>query len=242
MIYLIQTLTSTSTLRPNWLINLKILHMFNMAQDAYHVAKAMRDMGLNADILIPILNVKSSTIDRNSTIADPAWENPQIKDAPWIKRFYLGGNISRATRLATLYRLIRDYDVVFCHVPSSLYVQFFHMPYVPYDAGLIRYLPHSKRIPIPGEQTIYSKVRLQLLARSYKTASRLLFTNPDTYPFFNLLKIEDDKLRFVPFLIDCERYKPSEQKNVHDGLIFFSPPRHVWFEKGSWKMLQAYKE
>src|SRR3989304_6369954 len=104
MIYLIQTLTSTSTLRPNWLINLKILHMFNMAQDAYHVAKAMRDMGLNADILIPILNVKSSTIDRNSTIADPAWENPQIKDAPWIKRFYLGGNISRATRLATLYR------------------------------------------------------------------------------------------------------------------------------------------
>src|SRR3989304_5856245 len=82
MIYLIQTLTSTSTLRPNWLINLKILHMFNMAQDAYHVTKAMRDMGLNADLLIPILNVKPSTIDRNSTIADPAWGGPGRRAGP----------------------------------------------------------------------------------------------------------------------------------------------------------------
>src|SRR3990172_9112196 len=105
-----------------------------------------------------------------------------MKDAPWIKRFYLGDKSGRATRLATLFKLMRDYDVVFCHVPSSLYVQFFRVPYVPYDAGLIRYLPHSKRISIPGEQTIYSKVRLQLLARSYQRAARLLFTNPDTYP------------------------------------------------------------
>lgn len=213
-----------------------------MAQDAYHVTKAMRDFGLDADLLIPMLGVKSSTLDRDSTIADPAWEDPRMKDAPWIRRFYLGGKAGRATRLATLFRLMREYDVVFCHTPSSLYAQFFRVPYVPYDAGLIRYLHHSKRIPIPGEQTVYSKVRLQLLARSYQRAARLLFTNPDTYPFFNLLKIGDDRLRFVPFLIDCERYKPVEQKDAHEGLVFFSPARHVWSEKGSWKMLKAYKE
>lgn len=210
---------------------MKILNAFNMAQDAYHVTKAMRHMGIEADLLV--------FSDKAAKFSDPRWEDPEASKSPWIKTFKKDRFVSDKINVLKIMSLMNKYDVVFCHVPSSLYAQFVHRAYVPYDAGLIRYLPHSKRMQIYPKK-IYSDIRLHMLLLSYRRAKRVLYTNPDTTPFFRLAGIDESRLRFVPFFIDTERYKPVEIRQQHDGLVFFAPARHKWSEKGNDVLLKAY--
>lgn len=205
---------------------MKILNAFNMAQDAYHVTKAMRDRGLDADLLV--------NLSSGDDYSDPNWELSGSSSVDWVKNIPVG-----RLKSLKLYSMFRDYDVVFCHVPSSLYAQF--MPdvrWIPYDAGLIRYLNHSKQSPTYDKNTFYRNLRMHLLTRSYQKAKVILFTNPDTEPLFNLLGCRE-KLRFVPFVIDTDRYSPKKFE-PNNPPLFFSPTRHSWSEKGNDLLIFAF--
>jgi len=215
-----------------------------MANDGYSVGKAMRRFDIDVSLAVNVSDFG---------MALPEWEEARLSgidpydfsysairsdwDPPdWIIYFDLCNRLPKNPYLPkkilsrlNLFKMVRGYDVVECHNPYSLYVQFAGKPYCPYDAGWIRYICRGR--------DFYSR----LAQRSYARAKRVMFTNPDTEPMFSRLNgFDTSKLRFVPFAIDVDRYKPIDGgTSTHDPLLF-CPSRHIWSEKGNDILIRAY--
>ncbi len=198
---------------------MRSLILGNMANDGYSVAKQLRKMNVDVDLAI-------NTSDFGMAL--PEWEDGNFSDginpymlnrkdlengwsAPkWIKYFDFKNKVSKTGHLIekldariNLIKLIREYDVVEAHVPFSIYTQFSGIPYVVYDAGWIRYFPFKKG------------VRNWLARRSYKKAKKVIITNPDTFEIAdNLSYLQKDKVCFIPFSIDPEKYKPINSSEI----------------------------
>jgi len=225
-----------------------------MANDGYAVAKQLRKMNVDVD-----LGINTSDFG----MALPEWEDGNFSDginpymlnrkdlenawsAPkWIKYFDFKNKVSKTGHLIekldariNLIKLIREYDVVEAHVPYSIYTQFLGKPYVTYDAGWIRYLHFGKGL------------RNWLGRRGYKKAKKVIITNPDTFEIAdNLSYLQKDKVCFIPFSIDPEKYKPinsSELRSKYvknsDDILLFCPSRQMWKEKGNDKIIRAYSK
>jgi len=230
-----------------------ILNAFNMAQDAYNVTKAMRARGIRADLLI--------TSRERYAFSMPLWEDGNLSrkafgdpmnpnnetvnhyDMPdWIKIVRVRSDfkvLSEADLLAKLLFIFRRYNIIFAHVPGSMYAMLLRCNYVPYDAGLIRYLPFlENRLP-PYRQRTYVSIAYEILKKSYENAPIILFTNPDTLRIFKEAKL---RVRFVPFAIPCDKYSPKPKKGLFKGheLVFFMPSRHHWKEKGTDRVINAF--
>ena len=232
-----------------------ILNAFNMAQDAYNVTKAMRARGISADLLI--------TTKERYAFSMPLWEDGDLSRKAfgdpmnpnneavnkysmpdWIKVVSVRSGFRVLSELELLGKLLfifRKYDIVFAHVPGSMYAMVLRCKYVPYDAGLIRYLPFSKNKFPPYRQKAYVPMAYNLLKKSYENAPIILFTNPDTLRIFKEAKL---KVRFVPFAIPCDKYSPKPKEGLYKshGLVFFTPSRHHWKEKGTDKMIRAFSK
>jgi len=220
---------------------MKVVHVFNMNNDAYSIVKFMRKAGLEADLII-------DKQDFGMTL--PQWEDGQFAEGTdpyalkqrdlttfnllpsWIKVWDQtkrhGLPFSRSMNRVDLFQLVKGYDIIEAHVPFAAYAQFLSTPYVVYDAGWIRYLPYGV-----GFQD-------KLARRAYKSAKVVLVTNPDTFSIFDKLEYVKRTL-FMPFLIDLEIYRPTRSRLEFDNeLILFAPARHIWREKGNDKMLRGY--
>ena len=226
-----------------------------MAQDAYNVTKAMRARGISADLLI--------TSKERYAFSMPLWENGDVSRKAfgdpmnpnneavnrygmpdWIKVVRVRSGfrmLSELELLAKLLFIFRKYDIVFAHVPGSMYAMVLRCKYVPYDAGLIRYLPFSKNKFPPYRQKAYMPMSYNLLKKGYENAPIILFTNPDTLRVFKEANLN---VRFVPFAIPSDKYSPKPKKGLYKGheLVFFMPSRHHWQEKGTDKMIRAFSE
>ncbi len=231
----------------HWLI------LGNMANDGYAVAKQLRKMNVDVDLAI-------NTSDFGMAL--PEWEDGSFNDnidpynfkineikswnAPtWIRYFDFKNKLPRKKHRIeklksriNLMKLIREYDVVEAHVPFSIYTQFLGIPYVAYDAGWIRYFPFEKG------------VKNWLARQGYKKAKKVIITNPDTFEIAdNLSYLQKDRVCFIPFAIDPEKYKPinsSELRSKYvknsDDILLFCPSRQIWKEKGNDKIIKAYSK
>ncbi|MEX2722617.1 MAG: glycosyltransferase family 4 protein [Candidatus Freyarchaeota archaeon] len=230
---------------------MKILNAFNMAQDAYNVTKAMRKVGIDSHLLIEVNDV---------VFANPLWEDFEISESRfgdplkpkkialdllpnWIKIIDIAGKTKKMTKLYKLKKLFDEYDFIFAHAPAPFYclLTLTRTPWVPYDAGLIRYFPIVKtHLPV-YHPTLSNKIFIKISEFAYKKARNIVYTNPDTWKLFRNAGLEN-KLIFIPFAIDCEKYKPIKMDRlVPDAdLIFFMPSRHHWTEKGNHKAIKAF--
>ena len=233
---------------------MRSLILGNMANDGYAVAKQLRKMNVDVDLAINIsdfgmalpewedgnFNDNADPYDLKKNEIKKSWNAPK-----WIRYFDFQNKVPRKKHRIeklkariNLIKLIREYDVVEAHVPFSIYTQFTGIPYVAYDAGWIRYFPFEK-----GK-------RNWLARRGYKKAKKVIITNPDTFEISdNLPYIKKDKVCFIPFAIDPEKYKPINSKELRsqyvknsDDIILFCPSRQIWREKGNDKIIRAYSK
>jgi glycosyltransferase involved in cell wall biosynthesis len=220
--------------------SLKILNAFNMAQDAYNVTKAMRDKGIQADLLVP---------RKCDSLSDPSTEDSNAYSMNWVKTvdWRSFSPLLHAEMLIKLKKIATDYSFVFAHVPTSMYFQFYKTPWVPYDAGLIRHLSVAQGT-LPFYKTTFLKRLLKkpgfkLLARSYEKAERIVFTNPDTIYRFEEAGLAD-KVEFIPFCIPTDKYRPQPKLGMFGDYspIVFLVSRHHWREKGSDRAINAFGE
>lgn len=230
---------------------MRILILGNMANDGYSVAKEMRKDDVNVDLAINISDfgmalpewedgeIAKQIDPYNSKMEDVknTWEPPS-----WIRYFDFLNKVPKKKNLIgkiksriNIIKMIREYDVIETHVPWALYAQFSGIPYVAYDAGWIRYFPYGNNF------------RDKLARRGYAKAKKIIITNPDTYEIFDKLSyLDKEKIIFIPFAIDHEKYKPIRVHDLRNNyvnnneLLFFSPSRQSWKEKGNDKMIRAF--
>jgi len=230
---------------------MRILILGNMANDGYSVAKAMRKLGISAELGINISDFGMALPEWEDASADGLdpydlihnrfnWQPPE-----WIIYFDFRNRdrlqsafVEKVGARIGLWKLARGYDVIEAGQPYSLYAQFFGRPYCVYDAGWIRYLPDGKG------------VRMRLARRAYSRANRIMFTNPDTLRIFESAHwIRIDRLRFTPFAIDPEKYRPFSDSEIRElrkkdpaEIRLFSPARQIWHEKGNDLLIRAFEE
>ena len=233
---------------------MRLLILGNMANDGYSAAKGLRKKNVEVDLAVNVSDFGMGL---------PEWEDADIPDdmdpysfsfnktskvwnAPdWIRYFDFKNRLSKShifekiKARIDIIRMVRSYDIVEAHSPYSIYTQFAGIPYVPYDAGLIREFPYR------------NDFRYKLAKRSYRKAKKILFTNSDTISIFHKeWYIDKEKLEFVPFAIDPEKYKPIDASNLRNTLLkknedflVFSPSRQYWQKyngKGNEKMIRAF--
>lgn len=210
---------------------MKICHVFNMANNAYHICLALRKHDIDVDL---ILNSKTFGMGL------PMWEDLDyysdpydfdIKEAlkrfdlpDWMKIWWTGKRIVPHS-VAELFRMIKPYDLLHLHPYSPMYLQFAGKPYIIHEAGWIRRLATRDTIPEKFGR------------RAYVKADCVVWTNPDTIPLLEALHCK--RLEYIPFVIDPERYKPMKVEKG-DDLLFFHPARQVWDVKGNDKLIRAF--
>ena len=226
---------------------MKILILGNMANAGYAVAKGLRKKNIDVDLAInksqnvmALPKWEDANFDNSSDSSSQFKPDPKWKDPDWVKYFDFKNNqkISFIDKIAiriNLIRMVRNYDVIEAHVPYSIYTQFSGIPYVPYDAGWIRYFPFKNGL------------RDKLARRAYRKAKKIMMANPDTFEIFDKLSyLDKDKIHFVPFAIDPDKFKPSNEEQLRSEfarpteLLLFSPARQNWFYKGNNKMIRGF--
>jgi len=228
---------------------MKIAHVLNMANNGYHMVKALRRNGVNADLII-------SSSDFGMAL--PIWEENEIEEDPYkvpfhklIEKYELppfvkvwsepaftrpGEAPTRTPKwlkilgkypltVPDLYNISKKYDLLHLHPPSSIFLYHLNKPKIIHESGWIR-----KIMTINGATERMGR-------RSYEQAEVVVWTNPDTYPLLEPLDIKC--LEFVPFIIDPDRYKPMKTEKKEE-LLFFHPARQVWDVKGNDRLLKAF--
>jgi len=222
---------------------LRVVHAFNMANDAYMITKGLRRLGADAELII----------EKPSHVASlPQWEDAEIDLGKVADPYNPDWNVlnehwtipnwihvweasrswypSRMLRWASLLRMLEPYDLVVGHVPFAKCAILCRKPYVIYDAGWIRYLRMNRR-------------GYRLGRWGYRHASRIIFTNVDTYEMFLQQGYDPERLEFSPFAIDTDQYSPGRSHlglSVDHDFMVFSPARHEWQEKGNDRLIKAF--
>ncbi|UCG45251.1 MAG: glycosyltransferase family 4 protein [Candidatus Bathyarchaeota archaeon] len=211
---------------------MRIVHVLNLANDAFSIVKPLRKQGIDADLII-----KSDDFGMGL----PMWEELEIDmdpysfdlktalkeyDLPEWMRVWWVDNESPMHSVLSLFRMVKGYDLLHLHSISPMYLQFACKQFIIHEAGWIRRLVTRDS----GEE--------RLGRRAYSYAACVVMTNPDTYALLRMLKYREAV--FIPFVIDTEQYKPMSVEKTED-LLFFHPARHVWDVKGNDKLLKAFR-
>ena len=228
---------------------MRICHVFNMANDGWAAIKGLRAIGCDADLIVhrpahvaSLPQWEEAEIDLEKLGTDLHNPNWDVLNENWTKPDYVHvWDLRRSwypfSRTLKWIRHVSDlaqYDVVIGHIPfakvAPLYRLLIRKPYVVYDAGWIRRLHdydfHSYRWARAG----------------YRGATKIFFTNVDTYSMFIKNGYSPERLVYTPFAIDMELYAPRNVSNPYDkSPIFFSPSRQDWPEKGNDMLLYAFQ-
>lgn len=221
---------------------MKVVHMGNLANDAYPVVEGLRKRGVDADLYVPFPShvcalPQWETCDLDaSDIADPFNPNLTALNRDFVQPSWLHfihirrSGLDLPGRSVNFLRIMRRYDLIVAHVPFALYAQFSRKPYIAFDAGAIRYLDMKP--------SSYHRIRSWLLKRGYKNAKTILMTNPDT---LDLFQAHGFNPVFMPFLIDTSRYRPTVMEDTLPfEYVFFMPSRQIWREKGNDLVVEAF--
>lgn len=217
---------------------MKIAHVFNMANNAYQICKALRNKGLDVELILQSLDFGMSMpfweeleldINPYDFRKDPnlihkclaMWDRPN-----WIRIWWKKKLNRDPEAILSLFKITKKYDLLHLHPASPIYLQFANKPYIIHEAGWIRRIPYT------------STFAARLARRAYANAECIVMTNPDTYEILH--KIPYKKERFIPFIIDPEQYKPVNVEKPEKP-TFFHPTRHVW-SKGNWKVIKAFHQ
>jgi hypothetical protein len=189
---------------------MRVVHFFNLANDAYMIVKGLRRLGIEADVVV---------MKYGAATQYPHWEEVDTAEVPfrpnmtdedfahlmrlwappsWVRFIDIGtpmGVLRDVAARAKVVSMMREYDLVVAHQPSSIYAMMAGVPYIPFDAGFIRYI-------------LGSSVKQRLALRSYRSAPFVMYTNPDTYRIFESTSLQN-KIYFCPFAIDTDKYSPG---------------------------------
>lgn len=217
-------------------INPRILFGFNLANDFTHVSKIMNENGITADMLL-----RPPSEGGSSKLSDPRWEDPDYAypmifwDIPKTRAKFILYNIDTIfqffiNRLGHTFpaKVSKDYDLVMS-TPPTLYFHG-HDNLIVYDGGMARILPKHKN------------VRSRMITKGYRMAKNVVYTNPDMRPLFDMIGIDEEKLKFIPFAIDYDRYYPKEVEKQNDHFVIFMYSRIDFRIKGSHHMLYAMEQ
>jgi len=216
---------------------MKICHVLNMANNGYHIVKALREKNIDADLIIR---------SRDFGMALPFWEEKEIQEDPYKmpfnvllqkygvpeyvkvwheplfsttrvnKKFPTPEWVRTLKRLMFAYQftvpdllnLTKKYDLLHLHPPSPLLLHIMNKPKIIHESGWIRKIIHA------------DSTTEKIARRSYERAKAVVRTNPDTYPLQAHLNIK--RLKFIPFVINPDQYKPLKTEKTED-LLFFHP-------------------
>jgi len=220
---------------------MRVVHFFNLANDAYMIVKGLRKIGTDADVVVMKYGAATQyphweEVDTNTI---PFRENMTDEDftrfmnlwtpPPWVRFLDIGtkmGIVRDVTARAKIMSIMREYDLVVAHQPSSIYAMAAGVPYIPFDAGFIRYI-------------LGPSIKQRLALRSYRSAPFVMYTNPDTYRIFESVSLQYKTL-FCPFAIDTDRYSPGTKMPNDVPTFIFSPSRQIWREKGNDIIIKAF--
>ena len=220
---------------------MRVVHFFNLANDAYMIVKGLRKMGADVDIVVMKYGaatqyphweeVDTTTVPFRPNMTDEDFNRLMDLWTPpsWVRFIDVGtrmGGLRDIAARTKIVRMMREYDLVVAHQPSSMYAMASGVPYIPFDAGFIRYI-------------LGSSLKQRLALRSYRTAPFVMYTNPDTYRIFQSVSLQD-KTYFCPFAIDSDRYSPGTSAPSDVPTTLFSPSRQIWREKGNDTIIKAF--
>jgi len=216
---------------------MRIVHVFNMANAAYNIAKFQRRIGMDVDLIIR---------KNDFGMALPQWEEgyftnidpyhvdwSKINNLPlpdWIKVWNPGPIVFDPKSIFKLIIMVKEYDLMQLYTGAVIYLQFIKIPYIVYEAGWMRRF------------AIRDKISDKLARRGYKYAKCIIMTNPDMYRILKKMKKHMPKDYFIPFAIDHEIYRPMNLSRLFDEFTFFHPTRQSWEEKGNDKFIKAFAE
>ena len=210
---------------------LRVAHVGNMANDGFCAVKALRDAGVDAELIVDA---------RDFGMGLPHWELFDVEADPYQKLnldelpplpewiTVAGGKRDQTHSIADVMKRTRrgEYDLLHLHFPFGQYLQFSGTPYLVYEAGFLRSVVEH------GDGWSWTR----LGKRAYKNSVGVTWTNTDMGSMIAGLAPRD---WFIPFAIDTQRYRPAE-KPSSDRLSFLHPSRQVWDVKGNDRMLHAY--
>jgi len=220
---------------------MRVVHFFNLANDAYMIVKGLRKIGTEADVVVmkygaatqyphweevdtTAVPFRPNMTDEDFTHLMELWTPPS-----WVRFIDIGtrmGILRDVAARAKTVNMMREYDLVVAHQPSSIYAMISGVPYIPFDAGFIRYI-------------MGSSLKQRLALRSYRSAPFVMYTNPDTYRIFESASLQN-KTYFCPFAIDTDKYSPGTGAPSEVPTFIFSPSRQIWREKGNDVIIKAF--
>jgi len=214
---------------------MRIAHVLNMANDAWPLVKEMRRRGVEADLIVD---------ENDFAMGLPIWEEADIEGDPYTFDYKSSEAVWKAPpwvrvwkckygfepfKISNLFRVCRGYDLLHCHAKSGAYLQFSGTKYMIYEAGWVRNL-------VADQTSNHNK----LGKRAYSKAACVTWTNPDTVKM--VASMNPQRMEFLPFVIDTEKYKPPKAKPSRDSLHFFHPARQVWDVKGNDRLIRAFAQ
>jgi len=229
----------------------KVAHVFNQCNDGWSICKGLRAIGVDAHLwlrcpsnVMALPHWEEAEIDMDC-LGDP--DNPDWKalSEKWtLPEFVHVWNAMRGryplSRTGKFIRFILElgkYDLVVGHSPFASHARSYLMvhrkPYAIYDAGDIRYLDEDAGSALGG----YRKSRW-----GYRHASKIFFTNVDTFEIFKEKGFDQESIVYTPFAIDTSLYTKINVPPLFEGHspIFFSASRHSWIYKGNDRLIMAF--
>jgi len=221
---------------------MRIVHFFNLANDAYSIVKGLRRVRIEADVVVmkygaitqyPHWEEVTTGVPFKYHVSDEDFSRLMHEWNPpsWVRFLDIGyktRNIHEILARLKIIKIMKEYDLVVAHMPSSIYAMLAKVRYIPFDAGFIRYITGSG-------------LKQKLALKSYISAPFIIYTNPDTINIFKSVKL-DNRIVFCPFAIDTDKYSPSTKTPNDIPTIIFCPSRHIWREKGNHIALYAFAE
>jgi glycosyltransferase involved in cell wall biosynthesis len=216
-----------------------VAHFGNMANDAYPVVEELQALGEDVQLYVSLPSPVTALpewellkFELGEVGGDPYFPKMEVldrafKSPEWLHFINLeGGSLSRFRKLR---KEMKKYDLIVSHVPFFVYSYLLRTRYIAFEAGAIRYFGHGT--------TLYQRIRLWLMERSYRHAEIVLMTNPDTIDL-----CEEHKLNweFIPFAINMQRYRPMHVGSLGYDNVILCFSRHNWKEKGQDKLIRAF--
>jgi glycosyltransferase involved in cell wall biosynthesis len=201
---------------------LNILHAGNMANLGYVISRQLRKSEIGADLLLEKNPPKGS---------DPLRFDPLLNGVypDWIS-FY---DKLKSSWKTDVIKKMRDkkYDLVHAYVEMPIFAYLSRKPFIAHTQG------SDFR-----EMAMGNSLRGILLRRAYKRAKAVLFFQPDHFPLFAKLKLDNGI--FLPPLWDVSFFQPKQvPKNEFEGkFVIFHPANLEWRLKGNDILIKGFAE
>lgn len=216
---------------------MKVLHLGNTNNIGYEIACALREAGVEADLLI----------DRTDFLtSNPSWEQEDLGSQSWI-RYYRNVDRHRykvrgvKIKVPYFHRLEQLLDIM------SISYKYDILQAYNYDVILCLSQPQKPYIAfcIGGDLNVTAFANSFvgfLLRQAYHRARYVFYSNINMIRSVRKLKLTN--ALFMPLPINTEKYVPSNQsslrKHLGSEVLLFSPTRHDWETKGNEKLLYAF--